>query len=343
MVRIYENISLRPYNSFGIEATADRLVEWDSAQSLADFVRREHALFEGQNGRWEVLGAGCNTLFSGDFGGTLLHSVAKGIEIVEQDEQQVLIRAAAGELWDDVVAWSVERGLWGMENLSAIPSSVGASAVQNIGAYGAEAKDCIAWVECLDLQSVEQVRIPAAECAFGYRESIFKGALKGRVIITAVVYRLLTCGTPRLDYGSLRPEVEALGEATPANIRKAVVAIRNSKLPDPEVTGNAGSFFKNPVLPRAQVEQLKEQYPTMPVYEVAGNPDVLKIATGWMIDTLGWKGKGIGRAGVHDKQALVLVNRGGATGPEVVALAEEICRQVKDKFGVEISPEVNII
>ena len=342
MATIHKNISLRRYNSFGIDARADLLVEWNSVEDLADFIAANRHLFTPES-RWDILGAGCNTLFAADYKGTLLHSTAKGIEVVSSNDQQVVIRAAAGELWDDVVAWSVERGLWGMENLSAIPSSVGASAVQNIGAYGAEAKDCIVEVECLDVATLEKVVIPASECAFGYRESIFKEALKGKVIITAVLYRLGTSGTPRLDYGSLRPEVEKLGTPTPANIRKAVVAIRDSKLPNPEVVGNAGSFFKNPVLPRAQVEALKAQYPTMPVYEVAGNPEVLKIATGWMIDTLGWKGKGMGNAGVHDKQALVLVNRGGATGPEVVALAEEICRQVKEKFGVEITPEVNIL
>lgn len=215
--------------------------------------------------------------------------------------------------------------------------------MQNIGAYGAEAKDCIVEVECIDIATLKKVAIPASECAFGYRESIFKGGLKGKVVITAVVYRLQRNGTPRLDYGSLRPEVEKFGTPSPANIRRAVVAIRESKLPNPEEVGNAGSFFKNPVLPRTQVEALKERYPSMPTYEVPSQPEMLKIATGWMIDTLGWKGKSLGRAGVHDKQALVLVNRGGATGPEVVALAKEICKQVKEHFGVEIHPEVNII
>lgn len=342
MVNILENISLRHYNSFGIDAYASRLVEWNSTEELVEFLRSERSLFCG-NSKWDILGAGCNTLFADNYNGTLLHSTATGIDIVDQNNTEVFIRAAAGTLWDDVVAWSVEQGLWGMENLSAIPSSVGASAVQNIGAYGAEAKDCIVEVECIDIDTLDRVIIPANECTFGYRESIFKGALKGKVIITSVVYRLLRCGTPRLDYGSLRPEVEKLGEPTPANIRRAVVAIRESKLPNPDEIGNAGSFFKNPILPRAQVDKLRQTYPSMPVYDVAGNPDVAKIATGWMIDTLGWKGKSLGRAGVHDKQALVLVNRGGATGPEVVALAEKICQQVKEKFGVEIHPEVNIL
>lgn len=230
-----------------------------------------------------------------------------------------------------------------MENLSAIPSSVGASAVQNIGAYGIEAKDIIERVEYVDMATLCEGSIEASDCRFGYRESIFKGELAGKVIITAVVYGLQKSALPHLDYGTLRPEVERLGEATPENIRKAVVSIRNSKLPDPKVMGNAGSFFKNPILPRPQVEELKALYPTMPIYEVAGNPEVLKIATGWMIDSLGWKGKSLGRAGVHANQALVLVNLGGATGSEVVALAERICKEVRDKFGVEIFPEVNIL
>ena len=182
-----------------------------------------------------------------------------------------------------------------------------------------------------------------AECRFGYRESIFKEALAGKVIITAVEYRLGKVAAHHLDYGTLRPEVEKSGDITPEGIRRAVVAIRESKLPDPKKIGNAGSFFKNPILPRQQVEELLKEYPTMPVYEVAGAPDSLKIATGGRIDTLGWKGKALGRAGVHTKQALVLVNLGGATGTEVMALAERICREVKDRFGVEISPEVNVI
>lgn len=341
MVRKRENISLKEYNSFGIDTTADLLIEWSSAEALAELLRTEgnHIL----NGRWDILGSGCNTLFTGPYRGTLLHSVAKGISIVSDDGESVVIRAEAGHLWDDVVAWACERNLWGIENLSAIPSSVGASAVQNIGAYGVEAKDCIESVEVLFVESLESGSIAGSECAFGYRESIFKHELAGKVIITAVLYRLSRIPSPKLGYGSLQEEVAKLGERTPQAIRQAIMTIRNGKLPDPAVVGNAGSFFKNPILPRAQVEALKALYPTMPTYEVEGKPESLKIATGWMIDSLGWKGRALGRAGVHDKQALVLVNRGGAEGGEVVALAERICAEVKDKFGVEISPEVNIL
>ena len=342
MVRISENINLADYTSFGAHATATRIVEWSTTEELLSYLASE----EGKShiaDRWTILGEGCNTLFTKDFHGTIIRSIAKGITITEEDSEHTTIRAAAGEVWDDVVAWSTERGLWGMENLSAIPSSVGASAVQNIGAYGTEAKDIIESVEVIALDTLLTESIPAANCKFGYRESIFKEELAGKVIITAVTYRLAKSATPRLDYGTLRPEVERTGDYTPQGIRNAVKAIRDSKLPDPKKIGNAGSFFKNPILPREQVERLKEQYPTMPVYDVAGESDKLKIATGWMIDSLGWKGKALGRAGVHTNQALVLVNLGGATGEEVMTLANRICGEVKEKFGVDISPEVNVL
>lgn len=336
-----ENIELASYTSFGTSAIADRMVEWDSTQDLIDYLRAEGQ--EHLKGTWTILGHGCNTLFTQPYHGTIIHSTAKGIEIIDQSQEQVVIRVAAGHLWDEVVEWSCQRGLWGAENLSAIPSSVGASAVQNIGAYGVEAKDIIHAVEYVDTSSLSIVRIAPEECRFGYRESIFKHKLAGRAIITAVEYRLSLRPAPKLDYGTLRSEVESAGEITPEGIRKAVVAIRKSKLPDPLIIGNAGSFFKNPILPRQKVEALKELYPAMPVYEVAGRSEELKIATGWMIDSLGWKGQSLGRAGVHAKQALVLVNLGGATGGEIITLAERICLQVKEKFGVEITPEVNIL
>lgn len=341
MAQIKENINLAGYTSFGASAVADRLVEWNSVGDLLAYLSgagKEHLA-----GKWTLLGEGCNTLFTQDYHGTIIRSISKGISILEESNQEVVIRAEAGEVWDDVVAWSTERNLWGAENLSAIPSSVGASAVQNIGAYGVEAKDIIEWVEVVRLDTLTTEQLPNCECHFGYRESIFKQELAGKVIITAVCYRLQKSATPKLDYGTLRPEVERIGDLSPAGIRKAVVAIRESKLPDPKVIGNAGSFFKNPILPRAQVEDLKEHYPEMPIYEVAGAPESLKIATGWLIDSLGWKGKSLGRAGVHSRQALVLVNMGGATGEEVMALAERICHEVNEKFGVEISPEVNVL
>lgn len=343
MIRIKENIDIAPYTSFGTHATVERLIEWDNKAELTDFLRKEGAELFGPDKLWTILGEGCNTLFTKNFQGTIIRSTAKGIEIIEETAEHTLIRVAAGEVWDDVVAWSCERGLWGAENLSAIPSSVGASAVQNIGAYGVEAKDIIHSVEVIRLDTLENDSIAGGDCEFGYRESIFKHSLAGKVIITDVVYRLSKSPQPHLDYGTLRPEVEKSGDITPAGIRRAVVAIRESKLPDPKVIGNAGSFFKNPILPRQVVEALKAEYPTMPVYDVAGQSDSLKIATGWMIDTLGWKGKQLGRAGVHKNQALVLINCGDATGGEVLTLAETICSQVKERFGVDISPEVNIL
>lgn len=344
MIRITENKELSSLTSFGTSATANRLIEWSSAEALADFLRGEGGNFLRNGEKWTILGHGCNTLFTEDYKGTILLSTATGMETIFRNDHHTLIRANAGEVWDNVVARCTAEGLWGAENLSAIPSSVGASAVQNIGAYGVEAKDIIERVEYLDLETLEMKSIPKVECEFGYRESIFKHALAGKALITAVVYRLSSIPAPRLDYGTLRPEVESIGgELTPAKIREAVIRIRASKLPDPKVLGNAGSFFKNPILPRPQVERLKELYPEMPIYPVTGSGEYLKIATGWMIDHLGWKGRSVGRAAVHAHQALVLVNLGGATGKEVTALAEQICREVNEKFGVEISPEVNIL
>ena len=341
MVRKKANISLKEYNSFGVDTTADLLVEWESVADLVEWLRTEGDTI--LSNRWSILGGGCNTLFTAPYNGTLIHSVAKGISIVSDTPEEVVIRVEAGHLWDDVVAWSCERGLWGIENLSAIPSSVGASAVQNIGAYGVEAKDCIQSVEVLFVNTLEVRTIAGCDCEFGYRHSIFKTSLAGKVIITAVNYRLSHTPAPKLGYGSIQEEVAKLGELTPQAIRTAITTIRNGKLPDPTTMGNAGSFFTNPILPREQVKTLKELYPTMPTYEVEGRPECLKIATGWLIDQLGWKGRSLGRAGVHAKQALVLVNLGGATGEEIVALAKRICAEVKDKFGVEISPEVNIL
>ena len=341
MAHITEHIELAPYTSFGTKAVARRMVEWSSTEELVSYLRTEGKQHLTQ--RWTILGEGCNTLFTADYDGTIIRSIAKGIEIAEENDNEVMVRVAAGEVWDDVVAWSTERGLWGAENLSAIPSSVGASVVQNIGAYGVEAKDIVERVEVVRLDTLQTELLSASDCHFGYRDSIFKGKEAGKVIVTAVYYRFQKCAEPRLDYGTLRPEVESRGDFSSEGIRRAVIAIRESKLPDPKVIGNAGSFFKNPILPRSQVEALKALYPAMPIYEVAGAPDSLKIATGWMIDTLGWKGKALGRAGVHSKQALVLVNLGGATGSEVLALAERICHEVKEKFGVDISPEVNIL
>ena len=252
------------------------------------------------------------------------------------------LRADAGVEWDDLVEWAVERGLWGIENLSLIPGKAGAAPVQNIGAYGCEAKDVIERVHMFCTDNRSAMVIDAGHCCFGYRESIFKHELRGRVIITAVDIRLSRTPRPRLGYGDVEREVEARGGVTLRNIREAICAIRRAKLPDPKVTGNAGSFFKNPVVDECVARQLQAQWPDMPVYPAAGCAGKVKLAAGWLIDKTGLKGYKRGRVGVHERQALVLVNLGGATGGEVIDFAHTVQMRVHEKFGIEIDTEVNI-
>ena len=337
MKRIYNNINLANRNSFGVVESAATLVEFDSVDDLREYFASE------KPERWYVLGAGNNTLFTKFYDGVIIVPKSGARTILSDDGQSVDIRVEAAHDWDELVAWSVEQGLWGIENLSAIPSSVGAAPVQNIGAYGAEAKDAITVVEYLDTRTMEVVRLSNEECHFAYRESIFKQELKGVAIILAVEFRLSRVARPNLGYGDVIKEVEARGGATLANIREAICAIRSSKLPDPKVLGNAGSFFKNPIVAREVAESLLERYPEMPHYPVAGDDTKVKLAAGWLIDKSGLKGYRQGSVGVHERQALVLVNYGGATGGDVIALAEYVCGEVERCFGVEISPEVNIL
>ena len=337
MKRIYNNINLANRNSFGVVESAATLVEFDSVNELREYFTTEKPK------TWYVLGAGNNTLFTKFYDGALIVPKSGARTILSDDGERVDIRVEAAHDWDELVAWSVEQGLWGIENLSAIPSSVGAAPVQNIGAYGAEAKDAITVVEYFDIRTMEVVRLSNEECRFAYRESIFKQELKGVAIILAVEFRLSRTPRPNLGYGDVIKEVEARGGATLANIRDAICAIRSSKLPDPKVLGNAGSFFKNPIVEREVAEALLERYPDMPHYPVAGDDTKIKLAAGWLIDKSGLKGYRSGSVGVHERQALVLVNYGGATGGDVIALAEYVCGEVKKNFGVEISPEVNIL
>ena len=337
MKQIYSNISLASRNSFGVEQQAKTLVEFECAEDLRDY-------FEEHNPeKWYVLGAGNNTLFMQDYDGVLFTPVNRERTILSANDDYVELRAEAGHDWDELVEWSVNEGLWGVENLSAIPSSVGAAPVQNIGAYGAEAKDAITIVEYFDVESRKVVRLTNEECRFAYRESVFKQELKGRVIILAVEFRLSRHAKPNLGYGDVISEVESRGGATLRNIRDAICAIRSRKLPDPKVLGNAGSFFKNPIVERSVAEALLAKYPDMPHYAVAGDDDHVKLAAGWLIDKSGLKGYRDGVVGVHDRQALVLVNHGGATGGDVMRLAGYVCGKVKEIFGVEISPEVNVL
>ena len=336
MIKEYKDHPLRDLNSFHVEERADRIIEFDSKQDL-DQIFAEGATPEN----WYTLGGGNNILFTQRFAGTLLKPVGKEIKIKAQIDDSVIVEAEAGVEWDDLVAWSVERDLWGMENLSLIPGTVGAAPVQNIGAYGAEAKDVIERVHYFDVEDRKHHTLGCAECRFAYRESIFKHELKGRAIITSVEFRLSKSSQPSLGYGDLAKEVELRGGATLKNIREAVCAIRQSQLPDTAVLGNAGSFFKNPIVNKEVSERLKAEYDSMPIYPVSEHK--CKLAAGWLIDQAGLKGYRKGNVGVHERQALVLVNFGGATGAEVIALSKEVREKVFAKFGINIDPEVNIL
>ena len=335
MIREFHQISLRTRNSFGVDQQAARLVEFETPGDLRTFFAA------GIPRRWLVLAGGNNILFTRDYDGVLLTPAARQIALLSDDGDEVRVRADAGVEWDDLVEWAVGRGLWGIENLSLIPGKAGAAPVQNIGAYGCEAKDAIRRVEMFCVETGAMLTLDAAHCGFGYRESVFKHDLKGRVIITAVEIALTHTPRPRLGYGDVEREVEARGGATLRNIREAICSIRRAKLPDPAVLGNAGSFFKNPVVGATAAERLLAEYPDMPHYPAPEGR--VKLAAGWLIDRAGMKGRREGAVGVHERQALVLVNHGGATGGEVIAFAHEVQRKVREKFGIEIDTEVNIL
>ena len=331
--------SLLPHNTFGIEARCDRFLEYadvDEARQVAQMLREDQAPLL-------IIGGGSNLLLTADFSGTVVHSAIKGYEVVGETTDEVLLRVGSGEVWDDVVALCVSQGWYGAENLSLIPGEVGASAVQNIGAYGAEAAQIIYQVESISLVDGSSAVMMAADCHYGYRQSRFKQEWKNRYLITYVTYRLSKTFLPRLDYGNIRAELSQRGidEPTALQLRQVIIDIRRQKLPDPAVEGNAGSFFMNPVVSRSQYEQLLAQYPDMPHYPVDAAHE--KIPAGWLIDQCGWKGRSLGPAGVHSRQALVLVNRGGATGSDIVRLCEAVRSDVKTRFQIDIYPEVNII
>lgn len=332
------NCSLLPYNTFGMDVKASRFVEYASVEELRGLWNAEREAVA----RALHIGGGSNLLFASDYEGLILHSAIKGYTVVKETEEEVEVRVGAGEVWDDFVAYTVANGWYGAENLSLIPGEVGASAVQNIGAYGVEAKDLIVSVDTFGLETGEERRFMREECRYAYRESVFKQELKGKYAVTFVTYRLKMHPVFHLEYGNIRAELEKQGcQVDLENVRRIIIAIRQAKLPDPKVLGNAGSFFMNPVVPKMQFEALLAQYPDMPHYPV--DDAHVKIPAGWMIDRCGWKGKRVGHAGVHEKQALVLVNCGGATGKEVMHLAEEIVASVRERFGVTIRPEVNYI
>lgn len=342
-MRTETNISLLPYNTFGIEAKADVFFSYSSEEELAQVL----LLCRDNYPNLPVLhiGGGSNLLFLGDFHGVVLYSCIEGIEVLSQDEGELTVRVGAGVVHDDWVDYAVRQGWHGLENLSLIPGQVGASAVQNIGAYGAEACDVIECVEGVSLLTGEKQTWQCCECGYGYRKSIFKEELKGKYAITYVTYRLKRHYTPKLEYGGLRSALLAKGldadKVTALQVRDLIIEVRKQKLPDPKVMGNAGSFFMNPVVPAEVYEQIASQYPDAPHYAV--DEAHVKIPAGWLIEKCGWKGRSLGHAAVHDRQALVLVNKGGATGQDIVNLCNAVRADVQERFGIDLHPEVNFL
>jgi len=335
------NVSLRPYNTFGIDVHARLFARFASAEELRALL----LLPEVQQADKLVLGGGSNLLFTKDFDGVVLKNEIRGLEITSEDDTNgtALLRAGAGESWHGLVQFALDQDLSGIENLSLIPGTVGAAPLQNIGAYGAELQDTFEFLEALEINTGALRTFSRADCGFGYRESVFKGPLKNQFIVTNVVFRLLREAQPNVSYGAIKTTLEDMGieaDPTPRQVSEAVTAIRRSKLPDPIEIGNAGSFFKNPELSQHKYDTLKAAYPNLPGYPVPGG---VKVPAAWLIEQSGWKGHRRGQHGVHDRQALVLVNHGGAQGADIQALAYEIIASVREKFGVELHPEVNIM
>ena len=334
-----ENVSLKNLNTFGIEAKARYFTEINNEDELKKFL-----LQQNKNVLPLLVMGGCsNMLFFKDYDGIVLKNNLNGIDVVEENETFVKIRVGAGEIWHNVVMWSVEKNLGGLENLSLIPGSAGAAPIQNIGAYGVEIKNVLVAVETMAIESAEKKVFSNLECQFGYRNSIFKNSAKGKYIITAIILELKKQPHFKTEYGAIQTELEKQGIKTLSvkAISDAVIAIRRSKLPDPAVIGNAGSFFKNPEITEQEFEKIKQQHPNIPHYPGGGNK--IKLAAGWLIEQCGWKGFREGNAGCHKNQALVLVNFGNATGAEIYNLALKIKDSVFNHFGVQIEPEVNII
>lgn len=336
---IYQNISLKPYNTFGLEAKATEFVECNTLEEVqvlcATFNLSERPLL--------ILGGGSNILLTQDFKGMVVKMNLKGISKVKEDENYVWLKANSGEVWHSFVMHCVEAGLGGVENLALIPGYVGAAPMQNIGAYGVEVKDTVEEVLAVEINTGKLVSFSNAECEFGYRESVFKHQHKGKYIIVAVTFKLSKKPQINTQYGAISDVLNQKGITNPGikEVSEAVIEIRQTKLPDPKVLGNSGSFFKNPEISKEQYNQLKSAYPEIPGYAVGD--DKVKVPAGWLIEQCGYKGKVIGNTGAHKNQALVLVNYGNATGYEIYRLALEIQNSVRDKYGIHIIPEVNII
>lgn len=331
------DVSLLKYNTFGLDYTADYLIHLHTEKDAVDFLKRDQARKE----KMLIIGGGSNLLFTGNYHGTLLYPDIPGIEIITSDGDQVIVSAGAGVVWDKLVEWTVGEGLGGLENLSLIPGNVGASPVQNIGAYGTEVRDLIEKVETISIESGEKRYFSNAECGFSYRSSIFKTVEKGKYLVTKVYFRLSVKPVFNLEYGTLRDEVERSGGISLLNVRRAVIKTRRSKLPDPEEIGNAGSFFKNPVVNDSVAMSIKHENPGMPLFPEKHG--FAKLAAGWLIEQCGWKGKRYGDAGVYEKQALIIVNHGKASGSELFNLSESIRKSVQERFGIRLEREVEVV
>lgn len=347
MLKITENANLLAHNTFGMEVRAALLAEYDTVEELQQLLAQPaiQTVMERNRQRGELpfwhIGSGSNLLFRGDYDGVVLHCTSKGMEMVEETDDACLLKVCAGTVWDEVCDYCVKHGLYGPENLSLIPGETGAAAVQNIGAYGVEMKDIVQEVCCWDVVSGSPCSLSNQQMQYGYRQSLLKlPEFKCRYIVTAVILRLQKREQLHLEYAGLRQAI-ASDAPTLQEVRDAVIRIREGKLPDPKVLGNAGSFFKNPVVDNEVFEPLLQQYPGMPHYVV--DADHTKIPAGWLIEQCGWKGRALGKAGVYQWQSLVLVNLGGATPKDIIELCNAVRNDVRSKFGIDIEPEVNII
>lgn len=331
------NVDLQHLTTFKTSCLCDTYTIITSLEQAKDFVK------ENKNEAVLVLGGGSNILFTQDYHGVVVKNEIKGITVVKEDNQHIWVKVGAGEVWDELVSYCVQQGWAGIENLSLIPGTVGASPIQNIGAYGVEIKEVFEELTAVSLESGEEETFNYADCDFGYRWSVFKGKLKGKYIITDVTYRLNKTPNFKTSYGAIQQKLDEKGitELSIAAIREVVCEIRRSKLPNPDEIGNAGSFFKNPELPKSEFERLQNLHPNVPNYPVSET--IIKVPAGWLIDQCGWKGKRFGNIGVYDKQALVLVNYGEKEGSKVKELAYQIKDSVWEKFQVTIEPEVNIL
>ncbi|MFC2112608.1 UDP-N-acetylmuramate dehydrogenase [Bacteroidota bacterium] len=337
MPEILQNHSLRELNSFHFEVSASNYCECRSEKDIQEIITTS----EFRKGPVLILGEGSNILFSGDYKGLIIRPLILGREIIKEDPNNVWIKAGAGENWDEFVAWTTAWGYGGIENLSLIPGSVGSSPIQNIGAYGVEVEKSVEEVSAIDVLTGQKLTFKNESCRFGYRDSIFKRDWKGKCIITSVTFRLSKNPKLNLSYQLVEEKMASREKSDPESLRQVIIEIRRSKLPDPDELGNAGSFFKNPLIPAEQYEALLSENPEMPSYPAAGGTK--KIPAAWLIDQCGWKGKRIGDAGSYEKQALVLVNYGSASGQEILDLSAQIEQDIRQRFGISLEKEVNVI